>query len=921
MFVPTFQGKIMPRVQTKEDQRLEEARARKKHWKRWGPYLSERQWGTVREDYSPGGTAWEFFPHDHARSRAYRWGEDGIGGISDRHQMICFGLALWNGRDPLLKERLFGVTGNEGNHGEDVKEYYFYLDCTPTHSYMRMLYKYPQAEFPYARLVEESRRRGREEPEFELLNTGVFSENRYFDVFFEYAKANVEDILIKITAVNRGPEPASLHLLPSLWFRNTWSWGKDLRRPMVRKSTSLPGSHCVELQHWQYGKRWLLCESQPELLFTENETNYARLFQSRNRCPYVKDAFHEYVIHGNKAAVNPQQTGTKMAACYPSQIAPGQSVTLKLRLTDIDPLAGMDAQSSMAGAITGPGHAERAEGVPATNDFGAGFDALFAIRQKEADEFYASRIPHELSVEAKAVTRQAFSGMLWSKQFYHYDVLTWLEGDPGGPPPPKSRWEGRNKDWAHLYNDDILSMPDKWEYPWFAAWDLAFHCIPLALVDPDFAKDQLILLLREWYMHPNGQLPAYEWAFGDVNPPVHAWAAWRVYKIERRVRGVADRAFLEKIFHKLLLNFTWWVNRKDPEGMNIFQGGFLGLDNIGVFDRSAPLPTGGHLEQSDGTSWMGMYSLNMLAIALELAKDDPAYEDVASKFFEHFVYIAHAMNDIGIGGRALWNNEDGFYYDVLHLPNGEEHFLKIRSMVGLIPLFAVETLEPEIVDRLPDFKRRMQWFVENHTDMPEHIEMTQRSALGVRRLLSLVNRKQLKRILCRMLDETEFLSPYGVRALSRYHLDHPYEVIVNGHVNRVSYEPAESTSGLFGGNSNWRGPVWFPMNFLLVESLQKFHHYYGEDFKVECPARSGNELDLWEVAGEISHRLIRIFLRGKDGRRPVAGDIELFQSDPYWKDLILFHEYFHGDNGAGIGANHQTGWTGLVAKLIEQSGE
>jgi hypothetical protein len=911
----------MARLQSKEDQRLEEDRARKKYWKRWGPYLSERQWGTVREDYSPGGTAWEFFPHDHARSRAYRWGEDGIGGISDRHQMICFGLALWNGRDPILKERLFGLTGNQGNHAEDVKEYYFYQDSTPTHSYMRMLYKYPQAEFPYARLVEENSRRGREQPEYELLDTGVFAEDRYFDVFIEYAKADVEDILIKITAANRGPEPATLHLLPSLWFRNTWSWGKDLRRPSVRRSTSVPKSECAELQHWHYGKRWLLCAGQPELLFTENETNYARLFSGRNRVPYVKDAFHEFLIRGNKSAVNPQQAGTKMAAHYEIHLDPGKSETLKLRLTDMEPLATMDRGLGTVGIITSPGHAERAEGVPATNDFGEGFDNLFALRQKEADEFYASRVTSELSEDARNVTRQAFGGMLWSKQFYHYDVRTWLEGDPAGPTPPPERWKGRNKEWTHLYNDDVISMPDKWEYPWFAAWDLGFHCITLALVDPDFAKEQLILLLREWYMHPNGQLPAYEWAFGDVNPPVHAWAAWRVYKIERRVRGVADRGFLEKVFHKLLLNFTWWVNRKDPEGMNIFQGGFLGLDNIGVFDRSAPLPTGGHLEQSDGTSWMGMYCLNMLAIALELAKEDPAYEDVASKFFEHFVNIAHAMNDMGTEGIALWDNEDGFYYDVLHLPNGDDHFLKIRSMVGLIPLFAVETLEPEIVDRLPGFKRRMQWFIDNHADVPEHIEMTQRSARGVRRLLSLANRKQLKRILSRMLDETEFLSPYGVRSLSRYHLDHPYEVQVNDHISRVDYDPAESTSGLFGGNSNWRGPIWFPLNYLLVESLQKYHHYYGEDFKTECPARTGNEVDLWEVAAEISRRLVHIFVRGKDGRRPVAGSLELFQTNPHWKDLILFHEYFHGDNGAGIGANHQTGWTGLVAKLIEQSGE
>jgi Glycosyl hydrolase family 63 C-terminal domain len=911
----------MPRLPTTEDRRLEETRTRKKYWKRWGPYLSERQWGTVREDYSPGGTAWESFPHDHARSRAYRWGEDGIGGISDRHQMICFALAMWNGRDPILKERLFGLTGNQGNHGEDVKEQYFYLDSTPTHSYMRMLYKYPQAAYPYSWLVEENARRGRGAPEFELLDTGVFNENRYFDIFIEYAKADVEDTLIKITAANRGPEAAALHLLPSLWFRNTWSWGKDLRRPTARNAADIPGCQCAELYHWQYGKRWLLCAGHPELLFTENETNQARLFGGKNRSPYVKDAFDEYVVHKNKAAVNPHQTGTKMAAYYSLQLEAGQSAVIKLRLTDQDPLTNLDFKSAKQGAVLSPGQADRSEEVPASNDFTVGFDNLMAMRQREADEFYASRIPKELSADSKSVMRQALSGMLWSKQFYHYDVRTWLEGDPAGPAPPKDRWRGRNKDWTHLYNDDIVSMPDKWEYPWYAAWDLAFHCIPMALVDPDFAKDQLTLLLREWYMHPNGQLPAYEWAFGDVNPPVHAWAAWRVYKIERRVRGVADRGFLEKVFHKLLLNFTWWVNRKDPDGANIFQGGFLGLDNIGVFDRSAPLPTGGNLEQSDGTSWMGMYCLNMLAIALELAKEDPAYEDVASKFFEHFVHIARAINDFGTGGQSLWDDEDGFYYDVLRLPNGEEHFLKIRSMVGLIPLFAVETLEPEIVDRLPGFKRRMQWFIDNHADVPEHIEMTQRSARGVRRQLSLVSRKQLKRILCRMLDETEFLSPYGIRALSRFHLDHPYEVHVNGNVSRVDYEPAESHTGIFGGNSNWRGPIWFPVNYLLVESIQKFHHYYGEDFKIECPTHSGKECDLWQVAAEISRRLTRIFVRGEDGRRPVAGGEELFQSDPHWRDLILFYEYFQGDDGAGLGASHQTGWTGLVAKLIEQSGE
>jgi len=911
----------MPRLQTREDERLEETRTRKKYWKRWGPYLSERQWGTVREDYSPYGTAWEYFPHDHARSRVYRWGEDGIGGISDRHQMICFGLAMWNGRDPILKERLFGLTGHQGNHGEDVKEYYFYLDSTPTHSYMRMLYKYPQAEFPYDALVAENGRRDRTQPEFELMETGVFAENRYFDVFVEYAKADVEDILIKIIVVNRGPEPATLHLLPSLWFRNTWSWGKDDRRPTMRKVSEPDNCHCVEVQHWQYGKRWLLCAGQPQLLFTENQTNYERIFATQNPTPFVKDAFHEYLIHKNQAAINPQQTGTKMAAYYPLTLDPGDSTTLKLRLTDIDPLGAKNTDSKKVSIVSSPAHAGRSEKIPAANDFGTGFDDLFELRQKEADDFYACRVPKDISEDARSVMRQALSGMLWSKQFYHYDVLTWLTGDPAQPPPPEERWNGRNKDWTQLYNDDIVSMPDKWEYPWYAAWDLAFHCVSLAIIDPDFAKEQLVLLLREWYMNPSGQLPAYEWAFSDVNPPVHAWAAWRVYKIERRVRGVADRAFLEKVFHKLLLNFTWWVNRKDPDGSNIFQGGFLGLDNIGVFDRSAPLPTGGHLEQSDGTSWMGMYCLNMLAIALELAQEDPAYEDIASKFFEHFVYIAHAMNNFGSHAKSLWDEEDGFYYDVLHLPNGEDHFLKIRSMVGLIPLFAVETLEPEAIDKLPGFKRRMQWFIDNHPDVPDHIDMSQTSPRGTRLLLSLVSKKQLGRVLSRMLDESEFLSPYGIRALSRYHKDHPYELHFNGTVNSVNYEPAESATGTFGGNSNWRGPIWFPVNYLLVESLQKYHYYYGEDFKLACPTASNNQANLWQVAAEISRRLTRIFLRDDKGRRAVYGGTEIFQSDPYWRDLVLFYEFFHGDNGAGLGANHQTGWTGLVAKMIQQSGE
>jgi hypothetical protein len=900
-----------------EEKRLEESRDRKSHWKRWGPYLSERQWGTVREDYSEHGTAWDFFPHDHARSRTYRWGEDGIMGISDRRQLVCFALAMWNGKDPILKERLFGLTGNEGNHGEDVKEYYFYLDSTPTHSYMKGLYKYPQGEFPYGKLVEENRRRGKNDREFELLDTGAFDENRYFDLTTEYAKAGVEDILIKITVTNRGPEEAELALLPTVWFRNTWSWGHDNYRPQARASESLgfkhehgtAGSTAIELEHKAYGKRWLLCEGEPELLFTENETNARKLFGSENRAPYVKDGINDYVVHGNRDAVSPQKSGTKASALYNLRIAPGASVTVRLRLTDQEPrVARMSAPRLVLAE------------APKTELFGQVFESIFSARRTEADEFYALRAPKDISDEARSVQRQAFAGLLWSKQFYHFDVRTWLAGDPAGPRPPESRKKGRNQEWSNLYNADIISMPDKWEYPWYAAWDLAFHCIPLAQVDPDFAKEQLTLLLREWYMHPNGQLPAYEWAFGDVNPPVHAWAAWRVYKIEKRMRGKADREFLESVFHKLLLNFTWWVNRKDAEGMNIFQGGFLGLDNIGVFDRSAPLPTGGHLEQSDGTSWMGMYCLNMLAIALELARDNPAYESVASKFLEHFVHIAHAMNDRGGEGVELWDKEDGFYYDVLHLPNGERHYLKVRSLVGLIPLLAVETLEQDIVDKLPGFKRRMQWFVDNHPDVANHIEVAEVTGKGTRRLLSLVNREQLGSVTGYLLDESEFLSPYGIRAISRFHKDNPYVMSVNGSDHRVDYEPAESSTGLFGGNSNWRGPIWFPINFLLIESLQKFHYFYGDGFSVALPKGSGQRGSLWDAAAEISRRLTRIFLRAEDGRRPVFGGLQKFQTDPEWRDHIYFHEYFHGDNGAGIGASHQTGWTGLVAKLIEQSG-
>ena len=900
-----------------EERRLQESHERKVHWKRWGPYLSERQWGTVREDYSPNGTAWDFFPHEHARSRTYRWGEDGIMGISDRHQLICFALAMWNGRDPILKERLFGLTGNEGNHGEDVKEYYFYLDSTPTHSYMKALYKYPQAEFPYAKIVEENRGRKRTDFEYELLDTGVFNENRYFDVFAEYAKAGPEDILTKFTVVNRGPVEADLSLLPTIWFRNTWSWGRDDYRPALRsvpqlsvcKQYGIPGSEVIEVNHRRYGKRWLLCEGEPELLFTENETNVRKLFGCENRAAYVKDGINDYVVHRNREAVNLSKDGTKASALYRLRISPGAAAIVRLRLTDKEPkLVHMSAPRLVIAD------------APQVELLGQSFDSILALRRQETDEFYSKRLPDGISEDAKNVQRQAFAGLLWSKQFYHFDVRAWLEGDPAGPPPPESRKKGRNREWSNLYNADIISMPDKWEFPWYAAWDLAFHCIPLAKVDPDFAKEQLTLFLREWYMHPNGQLPAYEWAFGDVNPPVHAWAAWRVYKIEKRVRGAADRAFLESAFHKLLLNFTWWVNRKDAEGLNIFQGGFLGLDNIGVFDRSAPLPTGGFLEQSDGTSWMGMYCLNMLAIALELARENPAYDNVASKFFEHFVHIAQAMNERGPRGIELWDNHDGFYYDVVHLPNGDRHYLKVRSLVGLIPLLAVETFEQDVVDRLPGFKRRMQWFIDNRPEVRAHFETSQ-TKNGLRGLLSLVKRGQLERVLRYLLDESEFLSPHGIRAISRFHKDNPYVLHVNGTEHRVDYEPAESSTALFGGNSNWRGPVWFPINFLLIEALQKFHHFYGDTLMVELPTGSGRQASLWQAAAELSRRLTRIFLRSDDGHRPVYGGLDKFQNDPHWRDLIYFHEYFHGDNGAGIGASHQTGWTGLVAKLIEQSGE
>ena len=862
---------------------------RKSGWKGWGPYLSERQWGTVREDYSPYGNAWDSFPHDHARSRAYRWGEDGIGGFSDQQQRLCLSVALWNERDPILKERLFGLTNGEGNHGEDVKELYYYLDATPTHSYLKMLYKYPQAEYPYARLLDENRRRGAANPEFELADCGVFDQDRYFDVFIEYAQAEPGDLLLRITVENRGPEAAPIHVLPQLWFRNTWSWKPGARRPHLEEA----GPGVVRAEHARLGVYHLHADGEAaELLFCENESNAARLW-NQPASGFFKDGFHERVVHGDLGAVNPARSGTKSAVWYRREIPARGRCELRLRLT-------RDAR-----------HA-------AFRDF----DEIFARRLREADEFYA-QLQHGMpSADARLVQRQAFAGMIWSKQFFYYDVAEWLRGDPAQPPPPAGRRRGRNREWAHLNNADIISMPDKWEYPWYAAWDLAFHCLPLAHLDAEFAKEQLVLLTREWYMHPNGQIPAYEWAFGDVNPPVHAWAAWRVFQIDRKQRGdQGDLEFLERVFHKLMLNFTWWVNRKDAEGRNVFQGGFLGLDNIGVFDRSSQLPTGGHIDQADGTSWMAMYALNLMRIALELALHNPVYEDVATKFFEHFLHIAEAMSHIGgedgcSGGVGLWDDDDKFFYDVLHLPDGAMQALKVRSMVGLIPLFAVETLEPELLARLPDFKRRLEWFLAYRPDLCSLVSHWSVEGVGHRRLLSLLRGHRMKRLLKRMLDETEFLSPYGVRALSRAHAETPYVYRHGGMDLTVSYQPGESDSGLFGGNSNWRGPVWFPVNFLIIESLQKFHHYYGDDFRVECPTGSGRFFTLNEAANELATRLTRLFLVDPQGRRPVHGANERLQTDPHFRDYPLFYEYFHGDTGRGVGAAHQTGWTGLVAKLL-----
>jgi hypothetical protein len=876
---------------TKEEERLKLSHDRKAQWKRWGPYVSERAWGTVREDYSATGEAWDYFPHDHARSRAYRWNEDGMAGVCDRHQRLCFALALWNGHDSILKERLFGLNGSEGNHGEDVKEYYFYLDSTPTHSYMKYLYKYPQAEYPYKKLVEENRRRTKSDPEFELMDTGIFQDDRYFDVFVEYAKADWDDLCVRITAANRGPEAAEIHLLPTLWFRNTWSWAQK-PKPALSLNKSMD---CILAQESELGEYRLHFQKGGTPLFTENETNVERLFGAKNTSPYVKDAFHRYVVHGDTAAVNPALCGTKAAVLYKLVVPAGGEVSITLRLGKNDPAA------AVADAL------------------GQDFDRAFTDRKAEADEFYASIIPAATDDDTRNVMRQAFGGLLWTKQYYHYVVRDWLNGDPAEPAPPEQRKSGRNHAWGHVYNADIISMPDKWEYPWYAAWDLAFHCVAMAMVDVPYAKAQLVLMLREWYMHPNGQIPAYEWAFGDVNPPVHAWAAYQVYLIDKAKNGgKGDTQFLERIFHKLLLNFTWWVNRKDLEGMNVFQGGFLGLDNIGVFDRNSVLPTGGNIEQSDGTSWMAMYSLDMLAIALELAAGNATYQDVASKFWEHFIYIARAMNNLGNDGMCLWDQGEGFFYDVLHLPDGSRMPLRVRSMVGLIPLFAVQIMEPDLLESMPDFKLRLEWFVENRKDLTANMACMETEGHKARRLFSIVDREQLGRILAVMLDENEFFSPHGIRALSRYHKAHPYMLDVGGVNHQVDYEPAESTTVLFGGNSNWRGPVWFPVNYLLVQALRRFNAYFHESMRVECPAHSGKMMNLDEVANELSRRLISTFQRDAQGRRPVFGANEKFQSDPHWRDYIPFHEYFHGDTGAGVGASHQTGWTALVVKMIDE---
>ncbi|HXE53906.1 MAG TPA: hypothetical protein VN541_12865 [Tepidisphaeraceae bacterium] len=883
------------RTLTAEEQQLHEDAHRQKNWKRWGPYLSERQWGTVREDYSSSGACWTYFPHDHARSRAYRWGEDGLLGWCDRECRLCFAIALWNGKDPILKERLFGLTNPEGNHGEDVKELYFYLDSTPTHSYCKALYKYPQAAFPYGQLVHENARRSRQQPEFELRDTGVFDESRYFDVFAEYAKASPDDTLIRITVANRGPEDAELHLLPTLWFRNSWTWGCTHEgctlKPRLQKAgeTSVVCDH-ESLQRFRFDVQKLNGKP-PQLLFTDNETNIQRLFGAPNHSKFVKDAFHEYVIDGKTDAVNPREYGTKVAAWYQLNVPAGGEISLCLRLGD-------------------------AAAAPA-DPFGEEFERIFEQRRREADDFYETHIHCGSGVEQRQVARQAYAGLLWGKQFYHYVVADWLDGDPNEPPPPPGHNTSRNADWRHVFARDIFSMPDKWEYPWFAAWDLAFHTVQLAYLDPEFSKEQLLLLLREWYTHPNGQLPAYEFAFGDVNPPVHAWACWRVYKITA-APGHRDTQFLQRAFQKLLINFTWWVNRKDIEGKHVFAGGFLGLDNIGLFDRSRPLPGGGRLEQADGTAWMAFYCGTMLSIALELAQTDPAYEDIASKFFEHFIAITDAINTLG--GTGLWDELDGFYYDQL-LMDGAVVPLRARSVVGVIPLLAVEILESENIDHLPGFKKRMNWFLRHRQDLARHISYMQKGSFEGHShyLLAIPSRDRLVRVLKYVLDENEFLSPHGMRSLSRHYLDHPFSIRFDNQDYSIRYEPAESTTPTFGGNSNWRGPIWMPINFLLIEALERYHHFYGDDFQIECPTGSGKMMNLWQVAHELRQRLSALFLAGPDGRRPINGSDPLFQ-EPHFRNLVLFYEFFDGDNGRGCGASHQTGWTALVGRLIEDTG-
>jgi hypothetical protein len=880
---------------TAEQKRLDE---NGKQWRHWGPYLSERQWGTVREDYSVDGNAWDYLSHDQARSRAYRWGEDGMAGYADDHSRLCFALALWNGKDPILKERMYGVTNSEGNHGEDVKEYYFYLDSTPTHSYLKYLYKYPQAEYPYEKLWKTNKARTRNDFEYELLDTGVFDEDRYFDVFVEYAKAAPEDTLIQITVHNRGPEAATLHLLPTLWFRNTWSWSENASRPELHQGQGGAGFSVVAAQHSDLGERFLYCEEAPALLFTENETNNERIFGTPNLTPYVKDAFHNYVVHGQTGVVNPGQSGTKAAAHYVLDVPAHEAAVVHLRLADVAP-----AQLA-------------AGGTP----FGQDFDSILKTRLQEADEFYDDVTPDTLDADASNVLRQAFAGMLWSKQHYDFDLDRWLEEHEANPFEAVRRRNVRNMQWYHMVNDDVISMPDKWEYPWYAAWDLAFHTTVLANVDVDFAKQQLDLMLQELYLHPSGQIPAYEWNFGDVNPPVHAWATLIVYSIEKELRGAADVQWLKNAFQKLLLNFTWWVNRKDPQGKNVFEGGFLGLDNIGVFDRSSPLPTGGYLEQADGTAWMALFCQNMLEIALELAVNDSAYESMALKFFEHFLYIAAAMDRLGENQDEMWDEEDGFFYDLLRFPDGTATRLKVRSMVGLLPLCATTVVPMEFIRKFPRFIERAQTRFGKQPELVANIQDPRESGYGDRRMMSVLNETKLRRVLARLLDENEFFGPHGIRALSKVHAEHPYVFNVHGEELKVEYLPAESNTGMFGGNSNWRGPVWMPVNMLIVRGLLQYYLYYGKEYLVECPTGSGQMLNLFEVAQELIRRLTTTFTRDAQGRRPVYGGTEKFQTDPHWRDLILFYEYFHGDNGAGLGASHQTGWTGLIARLLQMSG-